>query len=87
MSGYTPSVDEVRERYIDGFPIDTWVVARNSVGEEFDRMIEAVRAEEREKAAQIVEKGRDAWADVYLPTAFDAIARLIREQGKEHDRG
>lgn len=46
-------------------------------------VIEAVRAEEREKAAQIAEKGRDAWADVYLPTAFDAIARLIREQGKE----
>lgn len=54
---YTPSVAEVRERYVDGFPIDTWVVARDSVGAEFDRWLAEhdaqVRAEALREAADI----------------------------------
>lgn len=52
MSDYTPSLEEAREQY--------WAASgdpRRDSGAwgEFDRMIETVRAEEREKAAQIAE--------------------------------
>ena len=45
MSDYTPSLATAREVFIDG-------AEGEFVGEDFDRMIEAVRAEEREKADQ-----------------------------------
>lgn len=71
MSDYTPSVEEAREQY--------WAASgdpRRDSGAwgEFDRMIEAVRAEEREKAARLVEGGPDA--------TRTALAARIREQGK-----
>lgn len=49
MSDYTPSLDEARDRYSMPWhePADCdWAKERA----EFDRMIEAVRAEERERA-------------------------------------
>ncbi|HRN30348.1 MAG TPA: hypothetical protein PK890_11710, partial [Terrimesophilobacter sp.] len=36
---YAPTTREVRERFIDGFPIDTWVVARDDAGRDFDRWL------------------------------------------------
>ena len=45
MNDYTPTTEEVRERFIDGFPIDTWAVARDSVGQDFDSWLRQVKAE------------------------------------------
>ena len=73
-----PTTAEVRERFIDGFPFDTWAVARATLGDEFDRWLsahdEAVRQEERERCAQI--------ADRMHGVGNDIVARRIREQGK-----
>lgn len=55
-----PTTAEVRERFIDGFPFDTWAVARATLGDEFDRWLsahdEAIRREER---ARIREQGKE----------------------------
>lgn len=83
MSDYTPSVDEVRDRYADArVGIGEWTRFDESVRRavedaqaEFDRMIEAVRAEERERCAQI--------ADEFSGLTSRKIARLTRGQGKE----
>lgn len=45
MNDWMPTTEEVRERFIDGFPIDTWAVARDSVGQDFDRWMRQVKAE------------------------------------------
>jgi hypothetical protein len=34
-----PTTAEVRERFVDGFPMDTWVVSRAECGEDFDRWL------------------------------------------------
>lgn len=39
MSEYVPTTAEVRERFVDGFPMDTWAVSRAACGEEFDRWL------------------------------------------------
>lgn len=54
MSDYTPSLEEAREQY--------WAASgdpRRDSGAwgEFDRMIETVRAEERERCASLIEPG------------------------------
>lgn len=59
---YTPSVEEVRERFVDGFPIDTWLISREQCGTDFDRWLAAhdaqVRRDQAEADAQIVEAER-----------------------------
>ena len=65
---YTPSLDEVRADYVrdhthgyDEFQGRyTLTAMQEFYGEQFDRMIEAVRAEEREKAAEIALKANAA---------------------------
>lgn len=76
MSDYTPSLATAREVFIDG-------AEGEFVGEDFDRMIEAVRAEEREKAAQIAEEFDPVEAALAGRYAGKDIAARIREQGKE----
>lgn len=49
-SEFTPTTAEVRERFIDGFPMDTWVVARAELGADFDRWLAAHDAEVARKA-------------------------------------
>lgn len=71
---YTPSLSEVKRDYLRLNPFGSEV---------FDRMIEAVRAEERERAAQIAE----SWfPKVDIPHYIRRIAHQIRTQGKEQDR-
>lgn len=77
---YTPSLDEARRAW--------WLSVENPAGNEgesdesFDRMIDAVRAEEREKAAQIA---LDYRAFGVHRNDRESIAAQIRE-GKEQDR-
>lgn len=61
----------------------SYVIEGEFVGEDFDRMIEAVRAEEREKAAQIAEEFDPVEAALAGRYAGKDIAARIREQGKE----
>lgn len=98
---YTPSLDEGREAYVvamtrnhDSYLMGVSLAEARAVhGQDFDRMIEAVRAEEREKAARIVENavtevgylpgpGETAGANPSIVRLSD-IAALIRAQGKE----
>ncbi|WP_300269043.1 hypothetical protein [Microbacterium sp.] len=87
MSDYTPSLDNARVSYIVG-----QIESAGHVGErpmtptelkaEFDRMIDAVRAEEREKAAQIAESEQIEPLSSYA--LWRNIAARIREQaGRE----
>jgi len=79
---HTPSVDEACECFVDG-------AAGEFIAEDFARMIEAVRAEEREKCAQIAasttpDQGYDfegyaKWGSFPNLT----IAARIRAQGEE----
>lgn len=39
MSGYTPTTEQVRERFVDGFPMDTWATSRATCGAQFDRWL------------------------------------------------
>ena len=39
MSEYTPTTAEVRERFVDGFPMDTWALARDECALDFDRWL------------------------------------------------
>jgi hypothetical protein len=83
VAEYTPSLDEGRNAWIEyqtEIP-DDGAYLPMSVEEaeaQFDRMIEAVRQEEREKAAQIVERSGGAY-----PSILARIAARIRAQGKE----
>jgi hypothetical protein len=52
MSEYTPTREEVRERFIDGFPMDTWAVARDECGREFDRWLTKHDAEKQAEALE-----------------------------------
>lgn len=74
---YTPSVAEARAEYVTNRALR--VPTTVSPAEEFDRMIEAVRAEEREKAARLAESSLDA--PKVTGEARHYIAARIREQG------
>lgn len=91
---YTPSVKHARDRYIEdgmryvgvGTPLVERIRYRLAMVAEFDRMIEAVRAEERERCAQIAEStkpighynGFAQWGN----DPHVRIAARIREQGE-----
>ena len=85
MSDYTPSLATAREVFIDG-------AEGEFVGEDFDRMIEAVRAEEREKADQepsdAESLARDAEEKYPIPapvdhlTTSDYTMRVVFVQGR-----
>ena len=49
---YTPTRDEVRERFIDGFPFDTWVLSRDRIGQDYDRY-EAARDAEQQRIGAV----------------------------------
>lgn len=101
---YTPSVDEARESYVQGkgvlppyYTTDHAEVCAERVME-FDRMIEAVRQEERERIAAEINAIRNdptliELADKYggwyqgQRTGLERVEARIREQGKEQDRG
>lgn len=100
MSEYTPSTDEAREVWCD------WNTARESVPSEeawaehaaaFNRMLDAVRAEERERIARNIEKaGRedvgwlaarqddriDSARVVGAEDAWKSAVRIAREAGR-----
>ena len=65
MSDRTPTEQEVRERFIDGFPMDTWIESRTTVGAEFDRWLvehdRQVKAEALREAAAILRGKRVLW--------------------------
>lgn len=82
MSNHTPSLATARAVFIDG-------AEGEFVGEDFDQMIEAVRAEEREKAAQIADdEAENPGPSFRAPRvlaqrtfAASKVAARIREQG------
>ncbi len=47
----TPTTEEVRERFVDGFPMDTWMVARQEAVADFDRWLRARDAQVLRDAA------------------------------------
>lgn len=47
-----PTTAEVRERFIDGFPMDTWAVSRAECGQDFDRWLAAHDAQVLHDAAE-----------------------------------
>lgn len=51
-----PTTAEVRERFIDGFPMDTWVAARAECGEDFDRWLAEHDAQVLRDAAERLNK-------------------------------
>lgn len=80
MSDYTPSLtDEQREAVLDWMELPT----KPQVYEAVARMLAQVRAEEREKAAQIAEEFDPVEAALAGRYAGKDIAARIREQGKE----
>jgi len=81
---YTPSRERVKAGYVE------WRLGRggkkypDEYEAEFDRMIEAVRQEERDKAARVAESVKtNGWDGL---SAKERIAARIREQGKGQDR-
>lgn len=68
---HTPTIAEARERYIDGFPIDTWVVARDDVGQEFDRLVAHIRAEALREAAEAWRRDNDIVVSTWLERRAD----------------
>lgn len=79
---YTPSVDEVRFAWAEH------VNKHNQEGaEEFDRMIDAVRAEVAEQIADAIAAGSDATSDrMNGPEYFGGMALaedIARDWGKE----
>ena len=80
MSDYTPSLtDEQREAVLDWMELPTMPPVYEAVA----RMLAQVRAEEREKAAQIAEEFDPVEAALAGRYAGKDIAARIREQGKE----
>lgn len=81
---YMPTTEEVRERYIDGFPIDTWAVAREGCGTDFDRWLAAhdavVRREQAETDAQLAEGLMIGRPGKQRHAAWDVIAEEIRAE-------
>lgn len=76
---YTPSLDEVRAWYVEFWPTEP------GAGAEFDRMIEAVKAEERERTineAQDELVRQDAFTERSL-----RILDGLRAQGRGRDNG
>ncbi len=53
----TPTTEEVRERFVDGFPMDTWMVARQEAVADFDRWL---RARDAQKWAEGYAAGQDS---------------------------
>lgn len=78
MSDYKPTTDDMRHEYAVSFRAEYQQEAR----QEFDRMIEAVRAEEREKAAQIAERWRRRCAEETL-----AWVEATKRADEERERG
>ena len=68
MSDYTPSTDTARECFVDG-------AAGEFIGEDFDRWLESVRAEERERIARNIE------AEAPSPGSAYANAGVAYERG------
>ena len=102
---YTPSLDEVRADYVrdhthgyDEFQGRyTLTAMQEFYGEQFDRMIEAVRQEERERIADAINAVRNHptlidLADKYggwyqgQRTGLERAEGSAREQGKEQGR-
>ena len=79
MAESTPTTREVRDRFIDGFPIDTWVVARDDVGRDFDRWL---AAHDREVAAQALRDFAAAAGQV----GWDSPAVLLERLKARADR-
>ena len=77
MSEYTPTTEEVRERFIDGFPIDTWAVSREECGQDFDRW----KAEVERAAAA---RAWDALAEAAYPLYEAAEAVLLHGADREN---
>lgn len=85
---YTPSLEEVCEDFahVSGWIIDPKArEIHDARVAAFWRMIEAVRQEEREKAAQIADSEGHHWSGAPAHAFFE-VADRIREQGKERDR-
>jgi len=73
MSDYTPSIDTARECFVDG-------AAGEFIAEDFDRMIESVRAEERERIAHnIAAKTPDGRKSAAFCAGMDRAARIASE--------
>lgn len=82
---YTPSVHTARSTF--AFARAKGDKSRRGMYfDAFDRMIEAVRQEEREKAARIAVQVH-AYRGSVEQWAAREIAQAIREQGKEQDCG
>lgn len=83
MTEHTPSTDEIRERFIDGFPFDTWVVARVAEGAAFDAWLNQheseIRRDQIEKDAAIAERTFPL-GSLVLGDAPTKIAAAIRAQ-------
>jgi hypothetical protein len=85
VTEYTPTVDEARTKYATGA---TWQhQSFSTAAEEFDRMIAGVRADERERCAQIAESstrplpghgsfGAGSRSQWYANGVTDAAARI-----------
>ena len=86
---YTPTTDEVRERFIDGFPFDTWAVSRDQCGREFDRWLtardRAVAAGALREAADHVD--RHPWRDYLMATPGGLLRVLADHIEKGADDG
>ena len=83
---YTPTTAEVRERFIDGFPIDTWAVSRDQCGQDFDAWLAAHDAEKR--AEWEAEQGEVEWeyaVQTRIHSIVPAYNRSVAESMVEHD--
>ena len=59
---------EARERFIDGFPFDTWVVSRDQIGQDFDRWLASVKSQAAAEALDevlqklpYIDRAGDVW--------------------------
>ncbi len=78
MSEIMPTTGEVRERFIDGFPIDTWAVSRDECGQDFDRWKAEV---ERAAAARALEEAAD---EIFVQhVEFDVGRRMAFHRGAD----
>ena len=74
-----PTTGEVRERFIDGFPIDTWAVSRDECGQDFDRWKADV---ERAAAARALEEFADQMTTGFNAGTLNAEQRAIKREAR-----
>jgi len=84
MTDYTPTTAEVRERFIDGFPMDTWAVARDECGRDFDRWL---AQHDAEVAATALRDAADSVSEVSGVLSVLGVCRALRDRADRIEAG